>query len=76
MRGDYIKQVAFAYNTSVHASTGYTPYFLTHEREAHAPVDVLVSPPGPHSDLSQSYGDSVSVLMDRLNAAFNGTGSE
>ena len=27
---EYVKQVAFAYNTSVHASTHFTPYFLAH----------------------------------------------
>lgn len=30
----YIQMVVFAYNTSVHSATGYTPYFLTHAREA------------------------------------------
>lgn len=30
----FLLQVAFAYNTSVHSSTGFTPFFLTHAREA------------------------------------------
>lgn len=39
---NYLKHVAFAHNTSVHASTNYTPYYLTHGHEARFPVDVLV----------------------------------
>lgn len=39
---DYLKPVAFAHHTSVHASTNYTLYYLTHGCEAYVPVDVLV----------------------------------
>ena len=30
----YISKAVFSYNTSIHPSTGYTPFFLTHGREA------------------------------------------
>ena len=68
---DYLKHVAFSYNTSVHASTGYTPYYLTHGREARVPVNVLlpelpITVPGSHSDF-------VSNLVEHLNVAFTNT---
>ncbi|KAL7880767.1 hypothetical protein SRHO_G00030210 [Serrasalmus rhombeus] len=42
---DHLPQVAMAYNTTVHASTGFTPFFLAHGRDAHVPVDTLLNTP-------------------------------
>lgn len=41
---NYLKHVASAYNTSVHVCTGFTPYYLTHGRQAWAPVNVVAYP--------------------------------
>jgi hypothetical protein len=38
----FISLVSFAYKTSVHASTGMTPYFLEHGRDATLPSDAAV----------------------------------
>jgi hypothetical protein len=34
MWSEYINHVVFAYNTSIHPATGYTPFYLMHAREA------------------------------------------
>ncbi|KAL5502516.1 hypothetical protein EMCRGX_G009309 [Ephydatia muelleri] len=39
---DHIEKVMFSYRTSIHASTGYAPFFLMHFREAKLPVHVQV----------------------------------
>jgi hypothetical protein len=36
--------VLFAYRTSIHASTGYTPFYLMHGVDARFPVDVSIKP--------------------------------
>ena len=37
--------VAFAYRTSVHETTRFTPYFLMYGREARIPADLVYGPP-------------------------------
>lgn len=39
---DHLRQVEFAYNTTVHSSTKRTPFFLAHGRVAHLPADLLL----------------------------------
>lgn len=39
---DHLAQVVFAYNTTEHHSTGYSPYVLMFGQEPHLPVDFLL----------------------------------
>ena len=48
---DHVHKVCMAYNTSVQASTGYSPFFLMFGRNAHLPIDVICDAPRDVSTL-------------------------
>ena len=58
---DNVKACGMAYNSSVHSTTGYTPYFLVHGFEPRMPLDAAFQPP-------QSPVPVRSYLEDRLRA--------
>ena len=62
----YLKQVELAYNTAQHSSTGYTPFFLLHGREARLPYS-LHNPATSQNDTPLQY---VLDLRSRLRHAF------
>lgn len=66
----FLLQVAFAYNTTVHSSKGFTPYFLTHGREARTHVDVVLGPLVQGDAVWGSSEDFASSLLHRLDTAF------
>ena len=62
-----LKMACFAYNTSVHATTGYTPFYLMHGYEARLPVDVVY---GSAPQKSTSSHDYVADMHQRITTAF------
>ena len=67
---DYIKQVAFAYNSSNHSSTKFSPYFLVHGREPRMPTDCLLATRTLDCDVAKSHADFVSTLLAKLQDGF------
>lgn len=65
----HLPQVVFAYNTTVHSSTGYSPYELMFGRKPFLPVDALL---GFHDcDGEGSVEDWVQEHQERLRVAYD-----
>ena len=57
---DFLPKAVLAYNTSVHESTGFTPYLLMFRREAILPLDATLRlETAPSQGSAQTYPDYV-----------------
>ena len=63
----HVRKVCMAYNTSVQASTGYTPFFLMFGRQARIPVDVIYGTP---NNTTQSPNEYAATLGKQMSQAF------
>ena len=62
----YLHQLELAYNTSVNSSTGLTPFFMVHGREARLPASLTP----PDTDPPTSHLQYTNDLRQRLHTAF------
>jgi len=72
----YLAYITFCYNTSVHQSTGYTPYFLMHGMEARWNMDVLLdnhatggSANAQAADMAERLAEAHQAAREQLQAA-------
>jgi len=68
---EHLPAVTLAYNTSVHSTTGFSPYFLFYGRQPICELDLITTSPEREQDSATNVSDYALRLSENLRTAFN-----
>ena len=65
---DYLRPIcmAYMYNTSIHPTTGFTPFYLMFGRQAKLPVELMYGTPEPESLTSTEYANQLKSTLTEV----------
>ena len=66
----YIQDQVFAYNSTPHSSTGYSPFYLMFGRESRFPIDFLIGVPAANSEEDAEEEEWVTAQRKALQDAY------
>ena len=62
---DHLAKVCFAYNTSIHSSAGYTPFYMMYGKEARIPADIVYGTPTRHPQTPSQYAANLRHSLEQ-----------
>ena len=69
-----MKRVCMAYNTTVHQTTKYTPFYLMFGRQARLPVDLIYgTPPDTIYNTTDEFAEDMKQTLTRAYSAVSAT---
>ena len=67
---EYLRRLCMAYNTSIHPTTGYTPFYLMFGRQARMPIDIMYGTPTPqvlsHAEYAERLHQDLELAYHRV----------
>jgi hypothetical protein len=67
----HLRVAGFAYNNSVHVSTGYSPFYLNYGQHPNVPVQRTRSPANAGSDTAEGFAADIAIVLNHAKSCLS-----